>query len=294
MIRNTLKKHTKIVYIILICMLFSLISGCAAMGSKDVVASVNGEKISKNDLFDEMVKLNGPQALESLILQKIIELEAKEQKIIVSDEDIENELETYYDYYGGKEIFIQNLEMSGHSFDDVKNDLAINIKVKKLLEPRIKVEDEELEEYFENNKDTFAQDKQAKTSHILVETEETANKIKAKLADGANFAELAAEYSIDTVTKESGGELGFISKGEMVEEFEDAAFSLDIGEISSPVKTQYGYHIIKVEEINEAQEANFKDSKSKILEIVSDQKMQLEYEVWIQEVYEKYKIENYL
>ena len=189
---------------------------------------------------------------------------------------------------------MQNLETSGHSYDAIVDELVVNIKLKRLLEPRISIDDKELKEYFENNKDTFAQDKQVKASHILVETEEEAKKIKDKLSKGENFAELAAEFSTDMVNKETGGDLGYISKGEMVEEFEDAAFSLDIGEISSPVKTQYGYHIIKVEEINEAQEANFKDSKSKILEIVSDQKMQLEYEVWIQEVYEKYKIENYL
>ena len=84
-----------------------------------------------------------------------------------------------------------------------------------------------------------------KASHILVKTEDKANWIYNELKKGKDFAKLAKEYS-DCPSKRNGGDLGFFGKGQMVKEFEDAAFSLKEGETSKPVKTEFGYHLIKV------------------------------------------------
>jgi len=86
-----------------------------------------------------------------------------------------------------------------------------------------------------------------RASHILVNDEETAKKLKAEIESGADFAEVAKKHSL-CPSKESGGDLGFFGKGQMVKEFEDAAFSLDTGAVSAPVKTQFGYHLIVVTE----------------------------------------------
>ena len=87
-----------------------------------------------------------------------------------------------------------------------------------------------------------------RASHILVSTKEEADKIFSELKSGKDFAELAKKYSKCPSSK-NGGDLGFFGKGQMVKEFEDAAFSLKIEEVSNPVKTQFGYHIIKVTSI---------------------------------------------
>lgn len=286
-------KLSVITYFLILIAVLVLGAGCGSANS-EVVATVDGEKISKDELYDEMLKDNGQQALQSLIAQKVFELEAKKQNVVPSEEEIQKEMEKYYEYYGGQENFTQTIAMSGFTIDDVKKDLIMNIKIKKLLEPRISITEEEKKAYFDENKAAFAQEKQVKASHILVETEEKAKEIKEKLANGEDFSELAKENSTDTGSKEKGGDLGFFGTGVMAREFEEAAFTLDLGEISAPVKTEFGYHIIKVEEKKDAQEANYEESKADITDILFDQKAQTEYDPWLQELFEQYEIENSL
>jgi foldase protein PrsA len=271
------RRNTVICLAILCC---ALIGGGIfyAKSNYGVVAKVDGEKIKKSELYDLMAAQNGQQALDSLISQKIVEIEAKKQNITVSDEEIQKEMEKYYEYYGGEEGFIQTLAASGYSIEDIKKDMALTVKIKKLMEPRISITDDEIKAYFDENKASFAQEKQVKASHILVDTEAKAKEIKQKLANGEDFAQLAKDNSTDTQSKDNGGELGFFSSGQMVKEFETAAFALKVGEISDPVKTEYGYHIIKVEEIKEAQEANYDESKDQIKNILSEQKVQTEFD----------------
>ena len=88
-------------------------------------------------------------------------------------------------------------------------------------------------------------------------------KLRKKLKDGEDFATLAEEYSTDTSNADNGGELGFFPRGKMVAEFEEAAFSMKVDEISDPVKTEHGYHIIHVTDKKEAKEAVFEDQKKK-------------------------------
>lgn len=115
----------------------------------------------------------------------------------------------------------------------------------------------DLRKVFENNlyrtkvkeaivADLKPEQEQVRARHILVDTEEEANQIEESLKQGENFIELAQRFSKDTSTKDSGGDLGWFSEGEMVKEFNDAAFKLNVGQISDPIKTDYGYHIIQV------------------------------------------------
>ena len=93
----------------------------------------------------------------------------------------------------------------------------------------------------------------------------TANEVRAKLVAGGDWTELAAEYSDDPYSKDSGGDLGAIGEGEMAQEFEDAVFAQDVDEISQPIKTIYGYHVIQVTAITEASSRPSKRSKTPLL-----------------------------
>ncbi len=284
-----------ITYTLIICTVIGILIGYGIVQSKhQVLASVNGENISKDQLYDAMVVASGKQTLDSLISQKIVEIESKKQNVVVSDDDIQKEIDKYYEYYGSEEGFTQALASSGFTLDQVKKDIVNNLKIEKILEPQITLTEEELKAYYDENKATFAQEKQVKVSHILVDTLETANEVKQKLVNGGDFAELAKEYSTDIATKANGGDLGYFASGAMAIEFEKAAFALKVGEISDPVKTEFGYHLIKLVDIKDAQEANYEQSKAEIRETLLEKKVGEEYDLWMQNLYQQYDVKNYL
>lgn len=262
--------------------------------NKDVVASVGKEEITKDDLYDTMVNQYGNNVLNALITNKIIEQEGKKENIKVSKKEIDKELETFIEAYGGEEAFNAALQQSGVSLENFRTDIENFLIVEKILSPDIKITEEEMKTYFEENKASFDQPEQVKASHILVEDEAKAKEVAKKLAEGGDFAKLAKEYSTDTANAEKGGDLGYFAKGEMVEEFEKVAFSLEKGKISEPVKTEHGYHIIKVTDKKAAKEATYEDHKKEVKEILFDEKINTEYPKWIDKQKEKYEIKNTL
>ncbi|MFY0800408.1 peptidylprolyl isomerase [Peribacillus frigoritolerans] len=267
----------------------------AMISSMDkTIASIDGEKINEDELYDALVAGYGADTLDLLITNKLVELEAGKAGIKIKDEEIQKEIDVMVESYGDEKSLKEQLEASGSSMDALKKDIVVYLQTKKLVEPRITVTDDEISTYFEDNKDTFAQAEQVEASHILVEDEKTAKKVAKELAAGGDFAKLAAEYSTDTETADNGGSLGYFGKGDMVEEFEDVAFNLDKNKVSDPVKTEYGYHIIKVTGKKEAKKANLEDSKEVIKETLLSERLQEEYPVWLAEVKKDHDITNKL
>ncbi|PAL10723.1 peptidylprolyl isomerase [Peribacillus simplex] len=267
----------------------------AMISSMDkTIASIDGEKINEDELYDALVAGYGADTLDLLITNKLVELEAEKAGIKIKDEEVQKEIDVMVESYGDEKSLKEQLEASGSSMDALKKDIVVYLQTKKLVEPRITVTEDEISTYFEDNKDTFAQAEQVEASHILVEDEKTAKKVAKELAAGGDFAKLAAEYSTDTETADNGGSLGYFGKGDMVEEFEDVAFDLDINKVSDPVKTEYGYHIIKVTGKKEAKKANLEDSKDVIKETLLSERLQEEYPIWLAEVKKDHDITNKL
>lgn len=289
-----IKQNRKLVFIIAVLIIAIGIFLSSAISKDKAIAKINGEAISKNELYDVMVEQYGAATVEQLIADKIVASEAKKEKITITDEELNEEVDKLKESYGGEEVFDQMLASNNTTLEVLKEDLKNYLTLRKLIEPQIEITDDELKAYFDENKDTLGQEEQVKASHILVEDEAIAKEIKQKLADGADFAELAKEYSTDEGSKDNGGELGFFPRGTMVTEFEDVAFALPVNQISEPVKSDYGYHIIKVEEKKEAKEANYDDSKASIKETLIEQKIETEYSVWLEEKKKDYDIENSL
>lgn len=255
---------------------------------KGTIAIVNGEKISKDAYKKEMsfygAMLASRQNLKNSIVQmmvqdKLIADDMKANKIEVSDKDVNESFLNSVKQFGGQEQFDKMLDdynMDLEKFKEtVKKDLMYQ-KHREWFEKEHPVTDEEIKKYYEDNKDQFAK---RDASHILVADEKTAKEVKEKLDKGEDFAALAKEYSKDTANAANGGELGTFSKGQMVKEFEDAVFSLKEGEISAPVKTQFGYHIIKLNKISDS----IDDNKDAIVKALTDKK----YADYIKELNEK-------
>lgn len=123
-----------------------------------------------------------------------------------------------------------------------KESLLINYAIEKAVSS-VRVKDEEIVAFYEENKDKMGGGDTVNASHILVETEEEALRILDEIKGGLAFEEAAKKYS-SCPSKEQGGNLGDFGRGQMVPEFEQAAFAMEVGEISAPVKTQFGYHLI--------------------------------------------------
>ncbi|RIU92708.1 peptidylprolyl isomerase [Oceanobacillus picturae] len=258
------------------------------------IAKVNGQEISEEALNSILLSDYGESALDTLITNEIIKQELEKEDIEVTDEELEEEYSELVDSYGSEEAFQEALTASGVDEAMVKQDIETYLATNKLLEPRITVTEEEMNDYFDENEASFGTEAQVEASHILVDDEETAKEVLEKLNDGEDFAELVTEYSTDEATLETDGELGFFGSGVMDEAFEEAAFQLEVGEISDPVETAYGYHIIKVTDKTEAKEAVFEDVKDEIESTLYESKADTEYSIWLEEKMNEYEIENKL
>ncbi len=202
-------------------------------GSEVVVESTAGN-VTKDELYEAMKERYGEQVLRELVYGKVLS-----ENYAVTDDEVQKEIDSLKEQYG--EQFEMVLQQSGFkSADQLKNTLKVGLMQEKLAMKDIKITDEEIKEHYNNLKPL-----EIKASHILVEDEDTAIEVRKKLEAGGSFEELAKEYSKDG-SAESGGDLGFFGPGAMVPEFEEAAFALKVGEISEPVQSQFGFHIIKV------------------------------------------------
>ena len=245
------------------------------MDKDKVLAEVNGKKITGVDynLFIDSLNPQLKQYFGGEELNKDVVNELVYQALLYEDA-----MEKGMDK---EDEFIQVVEKT-------KESMLKTYALGKLL-ATAELKDEDIKKFYEKNKDAFKQGESADASHILVEEEDKAREIYEKIKNGGDFEELAKEYST-CPSKEKGGNLGTFTKGQMVKEFEDAVFENEVGTITEPVKTQFGYHIIKINEKNDAKELAFDEVKDKIMEQVRRQKEQEIYNEKITELKDKYEV----
>ncbi|WKA54290.1 peptidylprolyl isomerase [Planococcus shixiaomingii] len=258
---------------------------------KEAIASVNNSDIDKEALYERMLASSGAATLDLMIADEIVKQEAEKAEIEVTPKEIDAEMKKYEEQFGGAEALQSILEKSGVTVDQLESEMETYLLIEKLIGPDVEITDEQIKAYFEENKESFAQPEQVEASHILVASKEEADEVAKKLKDGESFATLAADHSIDTATAGNGGELGSFAAGEMAAEFEKAAFAMKVDEISKPVETEFGFHIIKVTGKTEAAEANLEDSKEQIKETLFDEALNTQYATWIAEKKQSYEID---
>lgn len=258
---------------ILLAVAALLSAGCS---NDPVVAEVAGDKIMKSE-FDKVFSSyktqiekqygtevwqqeeNGKkkidtardQILDMLIDSRLVTTKAKELGVEVTDTAVNKEIENARGYFESEEKFKEFLTEQKMTLeyltDTIRKDLLFTALYEKINEGTA-VTEQEISEFYKNNVDQFFE---VTASHILVATESEAIAVKSRLDQGDDFADLAKELSTDPSAKENGGSLGSFSHGAMVAPFDQAVFAMKPGEISIPVKTEFGYHIIRCEGLNQ-------------------------------------------
>lgn len=301
----------KVLYILLIVLIILSLTGCnlikkeerigKIIDGQEVVAVVNGDKISKNeyennlqDIEEMLRKYYGEDALKSeegkttlknikeqlledMINNLIIEQEAKKRGIEIAKDELETRLDELKNQFGGDQKFEEFLKEQGLSIDDAKKNLTQEMLSSRLFDDVTKdvnVGENEAKEYYDNHKTEFKKSPdEVRARHILVDSEDKAEQLLKQIKEGADFAELAKNNSKDPGNAENGGDLGYFRRGQMVPAFEKAAFELEPGQVSGIVKTDYGYHIIKVEDKKIYPVYDFEEVKSEIeLMLLNDKK----------------------
>lgn len=202
-----------------------------------VLALVNGREITEFDLAQTARRfprerqgyLNTEQGRKDL-LEQIISFELMYNYAL--EEDMDEERDYLY------------------QVENAKKEILTQYAISKVLSV-VDVSDAEVKGYYEENMSSFIQEESVRARHILVDNLEDAEKIAKEIKEGMTFEEAANQYS-NCPSKEQGGDLGTFTKGRMVPEFEKAAFEIEVGVVSEPVQTQFGYHLIKIEEKNSA------------------------------------------
>lgn len=229
-----------------------LLSAC---GNSDNIATSKAGNISQKDFDNKLKESHGKAVLQQVMLEKILL-----DKYKVSDDEAKKKVDEMKKEMG--EGFKSALTQNG-----IKDENAL----KDTIKPQVAIEKAVKESITEKEIKNLYKPK-LKASHILVKDEKLAKEIKEKLNNGEDFAALAKQYSTDPGSKEQGGELPEFGPGQMKPEFEEAAYKLDVGKISEPVKTSFGYHIIKLIEKKELKP--FDQEKDNIRKELEQQRLQ--------------------
>jgi parvulin-like peptidyl-prolyl isomerase len=210
------------------------------------------------------------QVLEQMIDQELIEQAAAEMGITISDAELQASIADIVDQSGGEEEFNQSLQATGTTYDDFRQML-----LDQLLSEAV---------YSAVTASINPVAEQVHARHILLPTREMAEEVLARLQAGEDFAYLAREYSEDISSRETGGDMGFFPRGVMPPEVEDVAFSLEVGEISEIVESQFGFHVLQVLEREEREIA---------VEVFESLRQQA-FMQWLQEQRESASIERFV
>ena len=264
---------------LLVCLFLALlVISCAKKDDGKVLATIDDDKITLQEFNKELDKIpmnmkmlvasesGKKNYLDRLVVKRLLMKEASKAKI-EDDKEFQDRVK------------------------DIKEQLIIEALLKKKITADTQLSEDDLKKYYEEHKEDFKKDREINTRHILLKTEEEAKQVQAKLQKGEDFTELAKKYSIDPNVKQSGGEIGFQPKGSLIPEFENAAYKLNkVGQLSGIVKTQFGYHIIRLEGIKPPSYVPLEEVKDFIKQKNAQEKQKEVLEKYIEELKKNAKI----
>ena len=307
---------------------FSTFAGTEAVSpDKEKAAVVNGTVITQKEFDIELNQVKrrisqGRQAvsdaqlekikkdiLESLIDRELLYQQSRKKGVVVEEKIVEDYLSSLKQKYPNQEEYEKALKDFNMSESGLKLKAKMGYAIQKFIDvqiaDKVAVSEKESKAFYDVHPEFFKQPEKVKARHILIKLDPNAEEskkasakekienIQKKLEEGKDFAALAREFS-EGPSKDSGGELGFLARGQMVPPFEDAAFSLKTGEVSDLVVTRFGYHLIKVTEKLAAQTIKFEDAKEKIVRHLKQEGTKKELQLHIENLRKTASIEKFL
>ncbi len=295
----------------------------AADATDDPIAIVNGRGVPRS-LFErqlqqqlQMYQAQGmeinaeqqgileEQLVDQLIARELVLQDGAARGIAPTDEEVQTELDAIRGQFPSEEAFQDALGQQNLTLEEIERNIAEQIIIEEILESDVlaeaRVDEAAAREFYEDNPSFFETPDQVRASHILLLTQgatederadarETIETILSELQDGGDFEALAREYSEDG-TAERGGDLGFFGRGQMVPEFEQAAFDLSVGETSGIVETQFGFHIVRVTDRMDAGTQSFDEVRSQIEQFLGQEVQQNAFESYIERLRQDAEIE---
>lgn len=291
-----------------------------------VVAKVNGKAISGEQyqkLFKQMEsskqagaqpdaapadpKAMKEQVLERLITVEVLSQKAEQLKIHSEPQELDEKIHEIQESLGGEQAMKEALQSHGLSMEELRADIQRSMSIQKLLDrevfEKVTVDQAEVKGFYDSNPQVFQVPEQVRARHIIVRVKEGATELEKKQAreaiqkaadrikKGESFEEVAKQVSQDG-TAQRGGDLGYFSRGQMVPEFEKAAFSLEKGKVSQVVETKFGYHLIKLEDKKEARTLGFQEVEPKIAEFLRQKKGEEQLKAYVDNLKSQAKIER--
>jgi foldase protein PrsA len=299
--------------------LLLVVAGCGSGGDEsvpaDAIASIDDQQISKAE-FDRAMdqakrgydarqspfpKPGSPeyeqlknQAVAYLVQRAEFEKEAEDLDIEISDKQVQDRLAQIKKQYfqNNEKKYQAQLKKSGLTQAQVVEDIRAQILSEELFKKvaqDVKVSDEQIEKFYKEHPDQYQVPEQRDIAHILVKKKPLADQLYDQIQGGANFAALAKKYSQDPGSKNSGGKMT-ISKGQTVAPFDQTAFLIKSGQVSHPVKTEFGYHIIKaLGPVKAAKTTALSDVKASIKAQLEQQKKNEKMTKWVDDIRKKYE-----
>jgi foldase protein PrsA len=234
------------------------------------------------------------QVLGLLISFEWIQREAKEQGVSVTDAEVKKSFEEQKKQSFPKDADYQKfLQTSGQTNEDVLMRVrldALSNKIRdKVTKGKDQVTDKQIQDYYDKNKNQFAQPERRDLSIVLTKTEAKAKEAKAALQSGQPFKQVAKKFSIDDASKAQGGKLPGVAKGQQEKAFDTAIFGADKGKITGPVKTQFGWYVFKVDKVTAASQQTLEQAEATIKQVLASQGQQKALDTFVKNFRKKWK-----
>jgi parvulin-like peptidyl-prolyl isomerase len=297
---------------VLLSFIVVILFACSAYAAEDiVVAKVNGTSLTQEELDAELDmiipqitfhrsvapekrKQYYPKALEELVNKELQYQDAKTRDIKIDKEKITQQIEKFKKRFKSSKEYKKALETQGVSEEQlrakVEKELLAQAAFNRAVTEKAKISDEAVKEYYDKNASRFKQPESVKLRLISTKEEQKARDISAKLKEGDDFADLASNLSEDSY-RVRGGDVGYMHKGRMLPEIDEAAFKMKAGEVSEPIKADDSWFIIKVEDRKPEHQMSFNEIKGRLKKELEAEKVNELRKKWIDDLRAKAKIE---